>query len=59
VFPLLWGAAPTMTELVLAGLGEEAADGCSVLHMRLNGARSLDLAVTFMRSASSMTPARD
>jgi hypothetical protein len=57
-------AAPAAAELVLAGLGEEglgeeAADGCSVLQMRLDGAGSLDLAAAFMRSASSMTPARD
>jgi hypothetical protein len=52
-------AVPAAAELVLAGLGEEAADGCSMLQMRLDGAGSLDLAVAFMRSASSMTPARD
>jgi hypothetical protein len=46
-------------ELVLAGLGEEATDGCSVLQMRLDGVGSLDLAAAFMRSASSMTLARD
>jgi hypothetical protein len=46
-------------ELVLTGLGEEVVDGCSMLQMRLNGAGSLDLVAAFMRSASSMTPARD
>jgi hypothetical protein len=50
---------PAAAELVLAGHGDEAADGCSVLQMRLDGAGSLDLAVAFMRSASSMTPVRD
>jgi hypothetical protein len=30
-----------------------------MLQMRLNGAGSLDLVAAFMRSASSMTPARD
>jgi hypothetical protein len=52
-------AALMAAELVLAGLGEEVADGCSMLQMRLNGAGSLDLVAAFMRSASSMTPARD
>jgi hypothetical protein len=52
-------AAPAVAELVLAGLGEEATDGCSVLQMRLDGVGSLDLAAAFMRSTSSMTLARD
>lgn len=52
-------AAPAAAELVLAGLGEEATDGCSVLQMRLDGVRSLDLAAAFMRSTSSITLARD
>jgi hypothetical protein len=52
-------AVPAAAELVLAGLGEEATDGCSVLQMRLDGVGSLDLAAAFMRSTSSMTLARD
>jgi hypothetical protein len=50
---------PAVADLVLAGLGKEVADACSIIRLRLNGGDGLmDLAAVNSRLASSWPPVR-